>query len=93
MYALATCTATVLRGTTANEFLDVVDTDTSVATGVLAAIRRTSKAIRAQVQSDVDLRVGDRLRDDTHGPTYVVQSVTTPGGPGVAGDLEVELTD
>jgi hypothetical protein len=106
MYALATCTASILRGTaTDDDYLDVVDTTTVVATGLLCAIRETAsrvhdktseaprvvRVLHAQLQSDVDARVEDRLRDDTHGVIYVIDNVTTLGGPGYAPDLELEL--
>jgi len=106
MYALATCLASVLRGTSTDVYLDVVDADIVAATGLSAAIReRTSRVsggatgaprvvrvVSGQVQSDTDVRVGDRLRDDTHGGViYTVENVTDPGGAGNTADLELEL--
>jgi hypothetical protein len=39
----------------------------------------------------VDLRIGDRVRDDTNGITYIVNDVTQPGGVGWTSDLDVDL--
>lgn len=105
MYALATCTASILRGTTTDGYLDEVDGQTVVAAGLVCAIRETAsrvhdetseaprvvRVLRAQLQSDVDARVEDRLRDDTHDVIYVVDNVTSLGGPGYAPDIELEL--
>jgi len=50
------------------------------------------RVVSGQVQSDTDVRVGDRLRDDTHGGViYTVENVTDPGGAGNTADLELEL--
>jgi len=95
----------VLRGTTTDDYLDTVDADTVASSGVPAAIReRTSRVsggatgqprvvrvVSGQVRSGTDVRIGDRLRDDTHGVIYTVENVTDPGGPGNTADLELEL--
>lgn len=106
MYALATCLASVLRGTTTDAYLDTVDAVVVAAAGLPAAIReRTSRVsggasgqprvvrvVSGQVGSGTDVRIGDRLRDDTHGGViYTVENVTDPGGPGGTADLELEL--
>lgn len=106
MYALATCLASVLRGTTTDDYLDTVDAVTVATAGLPAAIReRTSRVsggatgqprvvrtVAGQVRSGTDVRIGDRLRDDTHGGViYTVENVTDPGGPGNTADLELEL--
>lgn len=105
MYALATCTASILRGTTVDEYQDVVDSDTVVYTGVPMSIqeiessvfdpatqtRRVVRKVQAACQSDVDLQIGDRIRDDTFGITYIVNNVTKPGGVGWTSDLAIDL--
>lgn len=105
MYALASCTASILRGTTVDEYGDPQDVDTVVHTGVPFSIQetearvydpatQTSRVVRTPVaacQSDVDLRIGDRVRDDTNGITYIVNDVTQPGGVGWTSDLDVDL--
>jgi hypothetical protein len=105
VYALATCTASILRGTTVDEYQDVVDSDTAVYTGVLFSIQETNSSVFdpatqtrrvvrrlvAACQSDTDLQIGDRVRDDTHGITYIVNNVTQPGGVGWDSDLAVDL--
>jgi hypothetical protein len=105
MYALATCTASVLRGTSTNQYGDLQDNGTVVATGLLASIQeadrtvwdpatqtpRIVRKIWAAMQSDAPIQSGDQLRDDTHGITYMVNSVTQPGGPGWTSDLEIDL--
>lgn len=105
MYAIASCTASILRGTTTDQFGDPADNGTVVASGVPFLIqdvnqtvfdpatqtRRVIRAIEAACQSDVDLRVGDQVRDDTNGITYIVHDVTKPFGPAWTPDLDVEL--
>lgn len=105
MYAIASCTASILRGTTTNEFGDTVDTDTVIQSGIPFYISdiadrvwdpstqtpRVIRSIDGQCQSDVDLRIGDRVRDDTNGITYIVNDVTQPYGAGWTSDLDVDL--
>ncbi len=105
MYALATCTASILRGTTTDEYGDTVDSDTVVYTGIPMSIQETESSVfdpatqtrrvvrrpQGACQSDVDLRIGDRIRDDTNGITYIVNNVTQPGGVGWTSDLAIEL--
>jgi hypothetical protein len=105
VYALATCSGSILRGTETNRYGDEVDTATVVAREVLASIQetnrrvfdratqesRTVRVIRAAFQSDVDLRVGDRFRDEGTGEVYAVLAVTAPKRAGGAADLDVEL--
>lgn len=105
MYALATCTASVLRGTSTNSFGDVTDTATVLTSGIPASVivktrtvfdtatqtPRVIERITGAVGSGVDIRDTDQLRDDTHGVVYAVQSVTQPNGPGLVPDLQLEL--
>jgi hypothetical protein len=92
MYAVATCRGSILRGTTENEFGDDEDNNTVAASGVLARIKskgrrvfdsatQTARIVQvpmARMQSDTDIRPGDRFRDDTHGVTYAVIFVDQP---------------
>lgn len=105
MYTLATCTGSILRGTSTDVYGDEVDAGTVVQSGVQAAVQekqhrvfdpatqapRVVRSIEAYVQSDVDIRDGDQFRDDTNNITYAVVVVTQPGGPAWTSDLSVEL--
>ena len=105
MYDLATCTASILRGTTTDAFGDPLDTATVVTSGVLAAIRedtrtvfdqatqtpRVVRRIRGVMPSDTEVRDTDRIRDDTNNVTYIVTEVTAPRQPGFSPDLQLEL--
>lgn len=108
MYALASTTVSIIRGTTTNPWGDVVDDNsvTPVATGVLASVAvtntnrhnpaaqdvRTLRTFSCAVQSNVDVRETDRLRDERSGAIYVVESVTAPLGPALTADLELVLS-
>lgn len=108
MYALASTTVAIMRGTTTNAWGDVVDDDsvTPVATGVLASLAitnttrnnpdsqdiRTLRTYSCAMQSDVDVRETDRLLDERTGRIYVVESVTAPPGPALTADLDLVLS-
>jgi hypothetical protein len=107
MYALASTTASILRGTTTNAWGDEVDDPNAavIATGVPVCLDvtntnafdpttqqiRTIRSIHGSIQSDTDVRETDRLRDDASGVIYIVESVTDTLGPGFVGDLELVL--
>lgn len=105
MYAIATCRASVLRGTGTDQWGDASDSGTVVNTGLLARVvvknvtaydpstqtARTVQQVIGVVESDTDILDTDQLRDDTNGITYIIESVTQPGGPGRADDLVLEL--
>lgn len=107
MYALASTTCSILRGTTTNAWGDQIDDPNAavVATGVPVALDVTNtqvfdpttqqlrviRSIRGAIQSDTDIRDTDRLRDDTSGIVYMIESVTDTLGPGYLGDLELVL--
>lgn len=105
MYALATCRASILRGTTTDEFGDVVDNSTVVQSNIPAQITergqvvqdpnsltpRTVRDVRGLVPSDTDITASDRLRDDTHGVVYIVVEVVRPGGPAYSRDIALQL--
>jgi hypothetical protein len=105
MYVLATCTASVLRGTTTNVYGDPVDGTTVASSGIPAAISESSvfvmdpstqtprsiRTVFATLPSTTDITSNDRLRDDTHNIVYIVESVSNPALPGRTTDLAVEL--
>lgn len=105
MYALATCTTSILRGTSTDAYGDVIDNATVAASGIPASIivssrtvqdsatqtSRVVETIHCEMISNLDVRDTDQIRDDTHGITYAVQAVTQPNGPGITPDLQIEL--
>ena len=107
MYALASTTCSILRGTTTNGWGDVIDDPdaTVIASGVSVCLDvtntnafdpttqqiRTIRSIHGAIQSDIDITANDRLRDDATGVIYIVESVTDTLGPGFVGDLEMVL--
>lgn len=105
MYSLATCTVSILRGTTTTIYGDEVDDGTVIASGIPASIIVASKSIydratqsprviqqvTGAVGSEVDIKDSDQVRDDTNGITYAVEAVTQPNGPGFTPDLQLEL--
>jgi hypothetical protein len=105
MYALANCTASILRGSTEDEFGQQVDSNTVVTSGITAQITergrtvqdtntltpRTVRDVRGIVPSGTDIRQGDQLRDDTNSRTYLVVEVIRPGNLGVTRDVELQL--
>lgn len=105
MYALANCTASILRGTTEDDFGQQVDNNTVVTSEVLAQITesgrsvqdpnsltpRTVRDVRGIVPSGTAIRQGDQLRDDTNSRTYLVIEVIRPGNLGVTRDITLQL--
>jgi hypothetical protein len=105
MYALANCTASILRGSEEDEFGQQVDSNTVVTTGILAQITeqgrtvqdtnsltpRTVRLVKGIVPSATNIRQGDQLRDDVNNRTYRVVEVIRPGNLGITRDLELQL--
>lgn len=107
MYALASNLVSILRGTTTNQWGDQIDDPNAaeIAVGIPACIEvtntnafdpatqqiRTIRTISGSIQSDIDVRETDRLRDDTTGVVWIVEQVTQRGGPGFVGDLDLVL--
>jgi hypothetical protein len=105
MYAIATCLASILRGTGTDQWGDTTDSGTIVYTGIPARIvvksssvydsatqsARVIQQVIGIVGSAIDVTDSDQIRDDTHSATYTVESVTQPLGPGRTPDLELEL--
>ncbi|WP_328448981.1 hypothetical protein [Amycolatopsis sp. NBC_00438] len=106
MYAMATCRASIYRGTTPSDFGDPVPNNlTPAATGVLLAVDerdtrtwdpatqtpRVVRVVTGTVPSTTDVLTGDRIRDDRNGVLYLVQNVTRPRTPGREPDVLLEL--
>lgn len=107
MYALASTTCSILRGTTTNAWGDQIDdpNPTVIATGVPVGLDvsntqafdpttqqiRTIRTISGSIQSDIDITENDRLRDDTTGVIYIVESATYDLSPGFVADTELVL--
>ena len=104
IYALASTTASILRGTTTQRFVASLS-QVAIASGVPVDIAvtntnaydptsqqiRTIRTISGSIQSDTDITESDRLRDDATGVVYIVEQVTQRMGPGFVGDLELVL--
>ena len=105
MLAIATCTVSVLRGTTTDVYGDVVDSDTPVITGLPASIierrrvaftadtpePRTVRYITGRVGHGTDVRVNDRLKNEQTGIVYAIDSMSDASNPVIATDIEMEL--
>lgn len=100
-----TCLVTVLRGETVDTYGDPVDADTPIAENVPASIienaqdigqpadSRTSRVrvFTGRVRPDVDVREGDRLRDEADLSIYLVEAVSHPASPFGAADRRLDL--
>lgn len=105
MYAHATTTVSVLRGSTTDAFGDAVAADAVTASGVPASIleqrRRTYVAAENRVQQvlyyigrvpgDTDIQLQDRVRDEATGDVYRVDSVSRVSSPVQMNDLRLDL--
>ncbi|MBD9700649.1 hypothetical protein IHE56_00790 [Streptomyces sp. ID01-12c] len=105
MQAIATTTLTVLRGTTTDVYGDEQDTDTTVATGVVASLVEQSRRVTtrenptprivryavARVPAGTDVRDQDRVRDERTGATYIVEAPSSMANPAMAVDLRLDL--
>lgn len=102
---IPTCLVSVLRGEAADTYGDTIDTDTPIATGVPASIieagqdigqpaeSRTTRVrvFTGRVRPEVDVREGDRLRDETALTIYLVEGVSQPASPFGQADRRLEL--
>jgi hypothetical protein len=105
VYIIATCSASILRGTGTDTYGDPVDNGTVIASGVIASIRETSQVVMdsatqsprviryvaATLPSGTDVIDTDMVRDDSHGVLYSVEAVTQNRQPGFTPDLELQL--
>jgi hypothetical protein len=101
----ATTTVSVLRGTAVDEYGDELDTDTVAASGIRASIiersvrdidpssgdARTLRRVTGRVASDVDIRDGDRIRDDRTGVVYAVGTRTSPAAFSNVSSMQLDL--
>jgi hypothetical protein len=105
MHGLATGLYTQLRGAGANVFGDVTDVDTALQTGLAMSIIEQTRATtrqaddraqsvvyaRGRVSPGVNVKTGDRFRDEVTGATYIVTSVSRMANPVSANDTALEL--
>ncbi len=105
MQAIATTTLTVLRGTTTDGYGDEKDTDTPVATGVIASLTEQSRRVTtrddptprivryavARVPAGTDIRDQDRVRDERTGAVYIVDAPSSMANPAMTVDLRLDL--
>lgn len=106
MYAFATCTISIYRGTTKNEYGDdVADTAAPLYTDILAYIDdrqvyvtdlsdekpRAIHKTDCTVPYNTDIRVHDRIHDNTYGIAYWVNTVEKVQTPGFKSDITVSL--
>jgi hypothetical protein len=107
---LATTRIAVLRGTTTNDLGDEVDSTEPVdglgdvpasliekSKGVQDEASGTWRSVRylkCRVSPRLDIREGDRIRDNRTGNIYFIDELTrTPRGIAGAGTLSLDLTD
>lgn len=105
MYARATTTVSILRGTGTDEWGDAVDNDTVVATGVRASITeqkiyaqgevttqpRNLRYARMRCTKGTDVRVNDRVRDERLNQTWTITNISSIQNPVVGQDLRIDL--
>lgn len=107
IYAIATTTVSVLRGTSTDPvFGDSVATMNVIASGVPASIiedktaktttpgnptPRITRTYDGIVGSGVDVTDADRLRDERTNQVYVIVSVSQQALPGITSDQSLEL--
>lgn len=105
MFALATTTITVYRGTTSDTWGDEQDTDTPVYTGIVASVTEQSRRVTTRddptprivryavgrVTAGTDITDQDRILDERTGAVYIVDAVSSMNSPVVAADLRLDL--
>jgi hypothetical protein len=83
----------------------MVDVDTVVHSGVRMSIIEQSRRVfvpadnqdrvvhftRCRAPSDIEIREGDRIRDEQNNRTYIVEAVVNPGSPYTDGDTRMDL--
>lgn len=105
MIATPTTTISVLRGTTTNEFGDVIDADTVVLSGIPASIAERTQRVhgprdsedrivrihKLRVPNGTGIQKGDRVRDAT-GQVYIVDNVYQQANPFWPQDQSADLS-
>lgn len=102
---VATCLASIMRGTTENVYGDEVDDTTVVAAHIPMSIiedthrsydrvtgtPRVIRTVGGFCPSNTDVTEDDRVLDETHGILYVVQAVTQQRSWSFLPDIELDL--
>jgi hypothetical protein len=105
VYAHATTTVSVLRGSSTDGFGDTVSADTVAASGIPASILEQRRTVytpadnRVQqvlyylgrVPGDTDVQLTDRILDEVTGDVYRVDSSSRVGSPVTMNDLRLDL--
>jgi len=105
MYALATTTCSILRGSTTDEYGDEVDSDNPVYMNVPISIIETASTVStaedpaprvvrkltARIGSEVDVVDGDRVKDELTGTIYMIDNVIRMGSPVYTPDTRLDL--
>jgi hypothetical protein len=105
VYALATTTCSILRGSTTDGYGDELDADTPVRTNVPISIMEISstvmtpedptprvvRQVTARVGSEVDVRDGDRVKDESTGTIYMIDNVIRRASPVYTPDTRLDL--
>lgn len=106
MKAAANCKVTILRGTEANQYNDLVDSDVAVRTGIPASILeqgrrvylpaeaafRIIRSYAGRVGAEVDIQKDDRLRDERTGVVYLVTDLADSRSPAHTPDKVLVLS-
>jgi hypothetical protein len=105
MNAVPTTKISVLRGEGETLFGDSEDSDTTIATGVLASLLTVSRKTRspvdgrpeiityftARVPHGTDVQLGDRVKDEISGSVYILTLVDHVQNPVARQDVRLEL--
>lgn len=105
MYARATTTITVYRGSTTDDWGDVKDTPTPVMTGVRASILEQKiyatgeittqphnyRWARLRVTKGIDVRTNDRVLDEKTGITWLITNISNYQNPVKGQDVRIDL--
>lgn len=105
MYAMATTTCSILRGSTTDGYGDEADANTPVYTNVPISIMETNstvatpedptprviRQVTARIGSDVDVTDGDRVKDELTGTIYMIDNVIRRGSPVYTPDTRLDL--
>lgn len=92
MRAWPNTTVSILRGTTTNDYGDVLDADTVVHTGIPASIIEQFQSVRTadfaspqivrtitgRVVAGTDVTDSDRVKDERTGRVYIVNAISQP---------------
>lgn len=105
MYSRATTTISIYRGQGVDDWGDVIDNDTIVASGVLASILEQKinsspevstqphnyRYARLRVKKGTDIQTNDRILDERLNQTWTITNISPYQNPVVGQDLRVDL--